>query len=153
MSAYPWRYEVEHVGFKYQGNSVMAAIALVGLRHLDENNQHRREIANWYDEELRTLPGVCQIPQPEGFRSSRHLYQVLVDRRDEVMLGLNRHGVFPGLHYADNSSYPMYCYAQGTCPKAHSASERIISLPMHLGLTRSHICRIGKALRQVTSAP
>jgi dTDP-4-amino-4,6-dideoxygalactose transaminase len=150
-ATYRWRYDVPHVGFKYHGNAVMAALALVGLRHVEEDNQRRREIAGWYDEALRALSTVRGIPQPDGFRSSRHLYQVLVDRRDEVILGMNRRGIFPGMHYADNTCYPMYRYAHGTCPNAEHASEQILSLPMHLGLNCEHVQRIAEALKETTT--
>jgi dTDP-4-amino-4,6-dideoxygalactose transaminase len=50
--SYRWLYEVEHVGFKYHGNSVMAALGLVGLKYLEEDNAYRRQVAAWYDEEL-----------------------------------------------------------------------------------------------------
>ena len=33
--SYKWKYDVEEVGFKYHGNSIMAAIGLVQLRYLD----------------------------------------------------------------------------------------------------------------------
>lgn len=143
---YRWRYNVEHVGFKYHGNSVMAALGLVGLRYLDRDNAQRRELAAWYDEELASDTRIGRIPQPAGFQSSRHLYQVLVENRDQVMLGLNGCGIFPGVHYADNTTYPMFRYADGSCPRARLASERLISLPMHLGLTRSDIHRVARAL-------
>lgn len=143
---YRWRYNVEHVGFKYHGNSVMAALGLVGLRYLDRDNAQRRELAAWYDEELASDTRIGRIPQPAGFQSSRHLYQVLVENRDQVMLGLNGCGIFPGVHYADNTTYSMFRYADGSCPRARLASERLISLPMHLGLTRSDIHRVARAL-------
>ena len=143
---YRWRYNVEHVGFKYHGNSVMAALGLVGLRYLDRDNARRRELAAWYDEELAADMRIGRIPQPAGFLSSRHLYQVLVENRDEVMLGMNGCGIFPGVHYADNTTYLMYRYAEGNCPRAHFASERLISLPVHLNLTQADIRRIAHAL-------
>ena len=62
------------------------------------------------------------------------------------MLGMNGCGIFPGVHYADNTTYPMYRYAEGSCPRAHLASERLISLPMHLSLTRADIRRVAHAL-------
>ena len=34
-----------------------------------------------------------------------------------------------------NTDYRMYEYAKGTCPNADFASEHIISLPMHMGVT------------------
>lgn len=50
--AYRWHYDVEHVGFKYHGNSLTAAVALVGLKYLDKDNEYRRQVAEWYDQEL-----------------------------------------------------------------------------------------------------
>ena len=143
--SYRWRYNVEHVGFKYHGNSVMAALGLVGLRYLEQDNGWRRELAGWYDNELSADTRIGLIPQPAGFRSSRHLYQVLVENRDQVMLGMNDRDVFPGVHYADNTAYPMFRNAE-ECRRAHSASERLISLPMHPGLTHADIKRAARAL-------
>jgi dTDP-4-amino-4,6-dideoxygalactose transaminase len=144
---YKWLYDVEHVGFKYHGNSVMAALGLVGLRYLEEDNAHRRALAAWYDATLETEPGVERVPMAPGATPSRHLYQVLVDRRDEVMVELNRQAVFPGVHYRDNTSYPMYAEAAGACPRAHRASDRLISLPLHLRMGKEEVERVATALR------
>jgi dTDP-4-amino-4,6-dideoxygalactose transaminase len=78
--------------------------------------------------------------------SSRHLYQILVDRRDEVMLALHAQQVFPGVHYRDNTLYKMYEHGSGSCPRARRASERTISLPMHLRLTRNQVTYVASAL-------
>jgi dTDP-4-amino-4,6-dideoxygalactose transaminase len=145
---YKWLYDVEHVGFKYHGNSIMAALALVGLRHLEEDNDRRRALAGAYDTALAGATGVARVPMAAGCRPSRHLYQVLVDDRDEVMVRLNAEGIYPGVHYRDNTAYRMYAYAAGTCPRARSASERIISLPLHLRLTESDVERVADALRR-----
>ena len=51
------------------------------------------------------------------------VYQVLVDRRDEVMVRMNQAGVYPGVHYRDNTDYPMYGYARGSCPRALRSGE------------------------------
>ena len=48
---------------------------------------------------------------------------------------LNTHGIYPGVHYRDNTKYTMYGYGNGTCPNAHKLSEQLISLPLHLKLT------------------
>ena len=150
QGTYKWYYDVEHTGFKYHGNSIMAAIALVSLKYLEQDNAYRRQLAAWYDEFLQDLPRIQRIPVPEGCVSARHLYQVMVDRRDEVMLALNDSKIYPGVHYRDNTVYKMYAYAHGTCPRSLSASDRLISLPMHLRLTRRDVQRIAETLRQVT---
>jgi dTDP-4-amino-4,6-dideoxygalactose transaminase len=45
--SYSWIYEVDRTGYKYQGNSIMAALGLVGVRYLEVDNETRRQIALW----------------------------------------------------------------------------------------------------------
>ncbi len=139
QGTYKWMYDVEEVGFKYHGNSIMAAIGLVSLRYLDHDNDYRRQLARWYDERLLGLNSVKTIPVADGCESARHLYQVRVQQRDEFMRALNDRDVFPGMHYRDNTEYRMYAHGAGTCPNAHAASREIISLPMHMGLTKADV--------------
>jgi dTDP-4-amino-4,6-dideoxygalactose transaminase len=149
QGSYKWHYDVDHVGFKYHGNSIMAALALVSLKYLDQDNAYRRQIADWYDEVLSSETRIRRIPVAPGCLSSRHLYQVLVDHREEVMLALNDSRIYPGVHYRDNTIYPMYAYAKGTCPVSMAASDRLMSLPMHLRLTRHDVQRVANALIQI----
>src|SRR5262249_39504679 len=85
---YKWMYEVEHPGFKYHGNSIMAAMGLVGLRYLEQDNAFRRRLCDRYDAGLVDAPGIARVPVTSGCTLSRHLYQVLVDWRDETMVRL-----------------------------------------------------------------
>ncbi len=148
--AYKWHYQVEHVGFKYHGNSIMAALGLVGLRYLDADNAHRRQVAAWYDEGLAGVEGIGRVPVGPGCESARHLYQVLVGARDEVMVHLNAEKIYPGVHYRDNSLYPMYAQ-QLACPRALAASERVMSLPLHVQLERSDVDRVASVLRTIVA--
>lgn len=141
---YKWKYDVEYVGNKYHGNSIIASIALVQLKYLDRDNAYRRTLAGWYRERLSKHPELVELIRiPEGCESSCHLFQILVQNRDEMILALNSAGIYPGVHYADNTQYRMYAYAAGTCPRASYVSDHVISLPMHLRLTYedvSYIC-------------
>ncbi|MCU0718920.1 MAG: DegT/DnrJ/EryC1/StrS family aminotransferase [Pirellula sp.] len=149
QGSYKWYYDVENVGFKYHGNSIMASLGLVGLRHLDQDNAYRRQLANWYTEALQHDDNLAIVPIAPGCESSRHLFQVLVDNRDEVMMALGDSGVHPGVHYRDNTQYKMYQFGDGTCPKARAASNRTISLPMHLSVTKNDVNRICDQLKTV----
>ena len=139
QSAYKWKYDVEEVGFKYHGNSIMAGIALVSLKYLDQDNAYRRQLAIWYRENLSGHKHIQVIPVAPGCESSTHLLQLRVQNRDALMLALNEHEVYPGMHYCDNTEYRMYAYAQGTCPRAAKASREIISLPMHMRLAKADV--------------
>jgi dTDP-4-amino-4,6-dideoxygalactose transaminase len=76
------------------------------------------------------------------------LYQVMVDRRDEVMVGLNLAQVYPGVHYRDNTLYAMYA-DQPPCPRARRASDRVISLPLHMQMDHADVDRVCDALKAV----
>jgi dTDP-4-amino-4,6-dideoxygalactose transaminase len=140
-------YDVEEVGFKYHGNSIMAAIGLVSLRYLDRDNAFRRQLADWYTEQLRDAQDVRLVPVAEGCESSRHLFQIRINRRDEVMLALHEAEIFPGVHYRDNTQYRMYAKSAGRCKNAYEASKEILSLPMHMGLTHHDVCRISDIIK------
>lgn len=138
--AYKWKYDVEYLGYKNHGNSIMASIGLVQLRYVDQDNAYRRQLANWYDESFKGHSDrIKPIQVAEGCESSRHLYVIEVNNRDELLLALNESEIYPGVHYRDNTEYEMYSYGKGTCPNSHRLSERILSLPMHMRLTKKDI--------------
>jgi len=149
QGTYKWMYDVEFEGFKYHGNSIMAAMGLVALKYLDEDNEYRRRLAAWYDETLAGEPRIRSVPMSPDCIPSRHLYQVQVQQRDEVMVALNKAAIYPGMHYRDNTLYRMYASGQGNCPQAHAASEHIISLPMHLRLTEEQVRYVADQLKQI----
>ncbi|PEQ09066.1 DegT/DnrJ/EryC1/StrS family aminotransferase [Bacillus toyonensis] len=138
--SYKWMYDVEHVGYKYHGNSVIAAIGVTQLKYLDRDNAYRRQIAQWYTDQLGPYSSkITVIPQPEGCESAYHTYIIKVKNRDELLLALNQVDIYPGVHYRDNTDYPMYVYGKGTCPHAHEVTEQILSLPLHLNLTKKDV--------------
>ncbi len=147
--AYKWHYDVKHVGFKYHGNSIMAALGLVSIKYVDSDNAYRRQLSTWYDKYLVNEPSIQCVPMAPDCEPSRHLYQIMVDQRDEVMLALNGQQIYPGVHYRDNTMYDMYKYAAGTCPRSRRASDTLISLPMHLSLSEQDVRRISQALKDI----
>ncbi len=147
---YKWMYDVESLGYKYHGNSIMAAIALVQLKYLDEENEYRRQLAAWYEEALQG-GDIGLVPVAANCQSSRHLFQVLVPRRNETLAQLNARQIFPGVHYRDNTEYSLYASGAGTCPRAAQASNSIISLPLHLSMTREDVGTVAENLRDIVS--
>lgn len=150
---YKWKYAVNEIGYKYNGNSIMASICLVQLKYLDQDNSYRRQISNWYNQYFQNdFHLVKPIPTANQCESSNHLYMVEVENRDEIMLKLNEQNIFPGVHYRDNTDYPMYSYAKGSCPNAHRISRKIISLPIHLRLTFEDVKFISQTLIEIAQS-
>ena len=137
---YKWHYDVEYVSNCYNGNSIMAAVALAQLHCLDRDNERRRQIAAKYDEVFSQYPNKIKLADyAAGVISSRCLYQIVVDDRDGLVKYLNEHHINSGVHYVDNTNYGMYSYGRGTCPHAAYLSEHVISLPLHLRLTDEEV--------------
>lgn len=145
--SYKWLYEVDEAGYKYHGNSIMAAIGLVQLKYLDEENAFRRRLADMYDERFRDVADrIRTVPIADGCTPSRHLYLVETDRRDERIEALNRAGVYPGVHYRDNTEYGIFSSAAGSCPYASKRSRSILTLPLHLELTEGDIDTVSSVM-------
>lgn len=132
---YAWKYDVDYVGYKYNGNAIMAAIALVQLKYLDEDNNRRREIVEKYNEAFKDIPEIQVISAPYHDECSYHIYELAVPDREALMGALAEKDIYCGVHYRDNTEYSMYLYANGTCPKAHEISQHLITLPLHMWLT------------------
>lgn len=140
---YKWKYDVEYVGDKAHGNSVMASIGLVQLKYLDRDNSYRRQLVNWYRERLLPYSDKIKLVRmEEGCESSCHLFQILVDDRDGLLVHLNGAEIYPGVHYIANYDYRMYSYAKGTCPHSDYISDHVLSLPMNLYLTYEDVQKI-----------
>lgn len=140
--SYKWKYDVEYLGYKDHGNSIMAAIGLVELKYLDEANEYRRELAKCYDAIFTNEPKVQVIGAPHADECSYHIYEIAVDNRDGLLEFLQENDIYPGVHYRDNTEYEMYSYDYGKCPHAHEMSNRIITMPLHMYLTKEDVSMI-----------
>ena len=139
QGAYKWDYDVEYVGHKFHGNSIMAAILIPQLKYLDKDNSYRRQIAAWYDDNFRNVDKVNPIEIVNGCESSRHLYIVELENRDNVMNNLYEKNIFCGVHYKCLTEYKMYNYGKGTCNNAERLQHRIMTLPIHLDITKNDV--------------
>ena len=127
--------------FKYKGRNsrldeMQAAILSVKLRHLDEDNLRRKEIARYYEENLAA--GLVPYPKvKESFASVYHIFPILSPHRDALQQYLASHGIQTLIHY------PIPPHRQECYPELHPLSlpitEQIsaqeLSLPMSPVLT------------------
>ena len=139
---YKWNYGVDYVGFKYNGNAIMAGIALAQLPYLDAENARRREICAMYDKAFENNPNIRIIRAPYAEECAYHLYEIVVPDREALLGELAKNDIYGGVHYRDNTEFSMYRYAQGTCPVAHEVTQHIITMPLHMYLTNEDVQRI-----------
>jgi len=146
---YKWLYSVDHVGYKYHGNALMAGIALVSLDGIDAGNARRREIAMRYRDGLDGFAGLRYIVHANEAETSRHLVQFHCEDRDRLINELDHVGIGTGVHYRANSRYPMYADQAPNSVRAEHYDQRIVSLPLHLRLTDEDVDYVIAQIRQV----
>lgn len=143
---YAWKYDVDYAGYKYNGNAIMAAIALVQLKFLDEENMRRREIVEKYNKAFSNNNKIKIVKANYPDECSYHIYELIVPDREALLGKLAENDIYGGVHYRDNTEYSMYKYANGTCPHAHEVSQHLITLPLHMWLTDDDVQKIIKVV-------
>lgn len=137
---YRWDYAVTELGFKLYLDDLHAAIGLVQLQRLEANNTRLARLAARYRRGLEGVPGIELLREEDDRRSSHHLFCVLADDRDVLLLKLGERGIHAGVHYRPSYDYPLF--EGGPLPGVESFWRRAISLPMHLHLTDEQVDRI-----------
>jgi dTDP-4-amino-4,6-dideoxygalactose transaminase len=145
------RYYHELLGVNSRLDTIQAAILRVKLRHLDEWNMKRREIAHYYTKKLKN----SEVTPPYIANYAQHIfhqYTLLVkDKRDEFQKYLNEKHIANAIHYP----IPLHLqdafkknsnYKEGDFPKSENAARRVISLPMHPDLTHEELDYIIEAI-------
>lgn len=144
QGSYKWDYTVNEVGYKYHGNSVMAALGIVALKYLDQDNQQRRLLAQRYQ---NNLEGKVAYIRHASEQTSRHVFQVVVEDREAVIEHLSNNNIYPGVHYRQNTEYKPFLTTE-VFEKSRYYSEHILSLPLHLEMEMSEVDYICQTLLQ-----
>ncbi len=129
--------------------------AIVGSRLLDtmeELVESRIRNARLLDKGLKSLEDFVVIPQrPESYREVFQLYQVCVQRREELISYLEERGIEPKVHYP----IPLHLqeaakelgHKLGDFPVSEKQADEILTLPAHQHVTPEQIEYTIKAIR------
>ena len=155
-----WNYQQIELGFNYRMTDIQAAIGLSQMQRLDEFVNRRREIAERYDAELRSLP-ITTPHQASGTHSSYHLYPILVSEVESgktqrlIYDALWQNGVAVNLHYIPVHRQPYYeklGFEAGDFSEAEQFHREVISLPMYPTLEPVQQTDVIAALSRALSA-
>lgn len=122
--------------FKYKGKNsrldeVHAAVLDVKLRHLDEDNKYRQQIAKYYYENIKNHLLRLPVRLPDD-QNVYHIFPVLCERRDELQRYLTEKGVQTLIHYPI-SPHKQECYREWnelSLPVTECIHQQELSLPI-----------------------
>ena len=142
---------VAYVGGNAKMNEFCAAMGLCNLRHLQEEIEKRRLVAQRYDERLGGIPGLQLNAHPAEIQPNFAYYPVVFDgfrlNRDEVFSRLAENGIIPRKYfYPLTSAFTCYAGKAGfdptKTPVAAHVAERVLTLPMYADLPIETVDRI-----------
>ena len=123
--------------FKYRGRNsrldeIQAAVLDVRLRHLDEDNRLRQQVAGFYYDNIKNPLIVLPKRLPDE-NNVYHLFPVFTKRREELHCFLAEHGIQTMIHYPI-PSHLQECYMGEWKDLALPITERLakqeLSLPI-----------------------
>ena len=147
-----YTYDMKMLGRNYRITDFQCALGISQLKRLPMFLARRREIAALYAKEIAKIPGVSIPGVIPHAKHAYHLFPVLLDEpeiRDRVFEKMRAAGIGVNVHYIPVYKFSYY-RKLGISGKglenAEEAYARILTLPMHFGLTDGDVRRVCEKL-------
>lgn len=153
-----WRYDVAVDGLKANMTDVQAVIGRAQLRHFDEYQARRADVADRYDGALAAIAGIRRPPRPTAGRHAWHLYAVRVlpeygVPRDELIDLLRTRGIGTSVHFIPVHRMTWFrrscVLSAGGHPGADAVFDRTLSLPMDPVISDAEVDLVCAALAEL----
>jgi dTDP-4-amino-4,6-dideoxygalactose transaminase len=136
----------QYKGFNSRLDEIQAAILRIKLRYLDDENETRRHIANYYIAHIKNRKII--VPEFSGQRHVFHIFAVRTENRDLLQSHLRSNGVQTAIHY------PTPPHMQGaymewkdlSFPITEQIHKEILSIPAHISLSSEEMLKIVEAV-------
>jgi UDP-4-amino-4,6-dideoxy-N-acetyl-beta-L-altrosamine transaminase len=155
-----WTYAMVELGYNYRLTDVAAALGTAQIARLDAFLARRRELAARYVERLADHPMVELPAVAPGVEPAWHFLfvRLRLDRlqvdRAAVYAALRAENIGVNVHYIPVHTHPYYRerFPGLSFPVAEAAYERLLTLPLHAGMTDDDVDDVVAALDKVTAA-
>ena len=141
------KYIHDYRGYNSRIDEIQAAILDVKLKHLDADNQRRKEIAARYERELSNpLVRIVQSNRDCVY----HIFPVFSPRRDELQRYLSNNGIETQIHYPV-PPHKQKCYKDWNAlslPITELIHAQELSIPCHQALSDDEVSTIIRLLNQ-----
>ena len=153
-------YYHDEVGINSRLDAIQAAILDIKLKHLEEWNEERRKIADYYRLLFKTHDVQEFITAPTELEGNYHIYHQYVvrvrEKRDELMDYLNAEGFAVRVYYPLplhlQPCFAYLGYKAGDFPVSERLSKEVLALPVFPGLTQNEqeelVAKIAKFFRK-----
>jgi len=143
-------YDVESAGLNYRIHEISSALGLVQLQKLEDANNKRKDLVEYYRRRLDSLPSIS-IPYKNFSRGkpSFHIMPVLLAEsidRAAVIESMKHGEVQTSIHYPAIQNFSAYKNKINPTPKAEYVCAHELTLPLYPGMTTNEVDIVCDAL-------
>lgn len=140
------KYTWVDIGSSYLPADILAAFLYEQLINMDTIKNKRKEIFDYYYENLKDLElkDKFRLPIiPKECETNYHIFYILLTserERDRLLKQLKKRGIHSVFHYIPLHTSPMgtkFGYKEGDLPNTEDLSKRILRLPFYYDLTQN----------------
>lgn len=150
-----WSYDVVDLGYNYRIDEIRAALGIVQLKKLEQNNKKRRHLTNIYRDALNDIVPRISIPFLGHYGvSAAHLMPVLLPRlevREKFMEKMKSEGIQTSIHYPPIHKFSAFAAGSQdnlSLPITEDVASREVTLPLYPGLFSADVVSIVEACRK-----
>lgn len=143
-----WGYEHNRIGYNYRMTDIAAAIGIEQLKKLPFFLKKRKANATFYNANLSGI-GIPYVPK--GWEHAYHQYTIITDNRQQIIEQLKRNDIGFGIFYPKPLHHYAHLkkFAHGDLKVSEQICEKIISLPIHPGLSEEDLYTVTKTVNCV----
>jgi dTDP-4-amino-4,6-dideoxygalactose transaminase len=156
-------YDCRFVGLNARMSELHATVGLASFQGIEERIAERNRIAELYMDALAAVPGISFPLIREGDRSTYKDFTILVDAdafgmaASRLADALGLEGVETRRYYSPPvhrmKPYRGFPATNGGLSHTEAAADRVLTLPLWVGMTDEHVARLADAVTRIRARP
>ena len=126
-----------------------AAIGITQLKRFPKLSKKRKQLAKYYDKKFEKFTSYLTTFERNYDAEVPHIYCLVIKNlknRDLIRKKLLKKNIETGIHYKPGYLLDYYKSNKKLFPKCESVHQKVLTLPLHPGISKKDIDKIVKIL-------
>jgi perosamine synthetase len=151
----PWDYDILESGYNYRLDEIRSSLGLNQLKRINSLNLLRKKAFQYYNKELKKIPGIITPPVSQKNDNAFHLYIIKIENtyglsRDELFEKLSKDGISTSVHYKPLHTFSTFkkTIHRTNLDNAERLYEKILSLPLYPHISKKEQNMVIKCIKE-----
>ena len=130
--------DIPEWGFKFHMNDVCATVGIENLKHADQIIGTHQSNAQYYNEQLKNVPGITLLENDPRKQSAYWLYTMRVENRDGFMQYMLDNGIVTSRVHERNDKHRCVAEFKADLPNVDLVTKDMICIPVGWWVTNEN---------------